>query len=100
MGYGSPIAMLPATLEQDRKRAGWSVGRAASRLGVSLREHREIEAGTRSPNFETWDGVQALRLAQTFGVTSAHADAVPAVEVLPLMAATPRLGSGCGECCW
>jgi hypothetical protein len=27
---------------------------------VSLREYREIEVGTRSPTFETWDGICKL----------------------------------------
>jgi predicted transcriptional regulator len=49
-------------LEDDRKRAGWSVGQAAWRLGVSVREYRELEAGTRWPSFETWD-----RICKTFG---------------------------------
>ena len=39
------MAMLPKMLEDDRRRAGWSVGQAAWRLGVSVREYREIEAG-------------------------------------------------------
>ena len=56
--------MLPTMLEQDRKRAGWSVKQAAWRLGVSISEYRELEAGYRSPSFETWDRVlQAPRLA-------------------------------------
>ena len=54
--------MLPAMLEQDRKRAGWSVGQAAWRLRVSVREYRELEAGARGPDFETWD-----RICKTFG---------------------------------
>jgi len=54
------MAMLPALLEQDRKRAGWSVGQAAWRLGVSIREYRELEAGFRSPSFETWDPICKL----------------------------------------
>src|SRR5215210_3591233 len=37
------MAMLPKLLEQDRKQAGWSVGQAAWRLGVSIREYRELE---------------------------------------------------------
>jgi hypothetical protein len=37
--------MLPAMLEQDRRRAGWSVGQVAWRLGVSVGEYREIEGG-------------------------------------------------------
>ena len=45
--------MLPAMLEHDRKQAGWSVGRAVWALGVSIREYRELEAGTRSPTFDT-----------------------------------------------
>jgi transcriptional regulator with XRE-family HTH domain len=54
--------MLPAMLEQDRTRAGWSVEQAARRLGVSVREYREIEGGERSPAFETWD-----RICKLFG---------------------------------
>jgi hypothetical protein len=37
--------MLPGMLGHDRKRAGWSVGQAAWRLGVSIREYRELEDG-------------------------------------------------------
>ena len=48
--------MLPTMLEHDRKRAGWSVGEAAWRLGVSIREYRELEAGERMPNFAAGDG--------------------------------------------
>ena len=43
-----PVAMLPTMLEDDRRRAGWSVARAAHELGVSIRDYREIEAGGRS----------------------------------------------------
>lgn len=46
--------MLPKMLEHDRRQAGWSVGQAALRLSVSPREYRELEAGARSPSFETW----------------------------------------------
>ena len=53
--YPSAVAMLPKMLEQDRTQAGWSVGRAAWELGVSIREYRELEAGARSPTLETWD---------------------------------------------
>jgi transcriptional regulator with XRE-family HTH domain len=53
------MAMLPTMLEQDRKRAGWSVGQAAWELGVSVREYRELEAGARSPTFETYDRIGA-----------------------------------------
>ncbi len=52
--------MLPKMLEDDRRRAGWRVGRAAWELGVSIREYRELEAGELSPNFETWDRICKL----------------------------------------
>jgi hypothetical protein len=54
------MAMLPTMLAQDRKRAGWSVGQAAWRIRVSVREYRELEAGARSPSFETWDRICKL----------------------------------------
>lgn len=46
--------MLPTMLEDDRRRAGWSIGQAAWELGVSIREYRELEAGTSYPSSETW----------------------------------------------
>jgi DNA-binding XRE family transcriptional regulator len=52
----------PKMLEDDRKRAGWSVGQAAWRLGVSPRAYRELEAGARFPNWETFD-----RICKLFG---------------------------------
>ena len=61
-------------LEHERKRAGWSAGRAAWELGVSIREYRELEAGVRSPSFETWDRISKLfGLPQTFAVTGSRA---------------------------
>jgi hypothetical protein len=36
--------MLPTMIEQDRKRSVWSLGQAASRLGVTVSEYRELEA--------------------------------------------------------
>ena len=36
------------------------MGQVAWRLGVSVREHRELEAGARWPNFETWDRICKL----------------------------------------
>ena len=56
------MAMLPTMLEQDRIRAGWSVGQAAWELGVSIRTYRELEASDRSPNWETFD-----RICRLFG---------------------------------
>jgi predicted transcriptional regulator len=55
-------------LEHDRRRSGWSVGQAAWRLGVSVREYRELEAGERSPSVETRDRICKLfGWPQTFG---------------------------------
>jgi hypothetical protein len=53
------VAALPTMLEHDRKQAGWSVGQAALRLGVSVGEYRELEAGARSSNFESWDRISS-----------------------------------------
>lgn len=60
MAYGAPMAMLPTMLENDRTRAGWSVGQAAWRLGVSVRECRELAAGERVPSWETSDRICKL----------------------------------------
>jgi len=38
------VAALPGMLEHDRKQTGWSVGQAAWRLGITVREYRELEA--------------------------------------------------------
>lgn len=57
-----PMAMLPAMLEHDRKQAGWSVGQAAWRLSVIVREYREIETGERVPAWDTWN-----RICRLFG---------------------------------
>ena len=55
------MAALALMLADDRRRAGWSVARAAFELGVSIRTYRELEAGERLPSFETWD-----RMCKTF----------------------------------
>ena len=46
--------MFCKMLEDDRRRAGWSMGQVAWRLGVSVREYRELEAGSRFSTSETW----------------------------------------------
>jgi DNA-binding XRE family transcriptional regulator len=43
-------------LAEDRKRVGWTEGQVARLLCVSVRTCRAIEAGERSPSFETWTG--------------------------------------------
>ena len=56
------MAALPTMLADDRRRAGWSVARAAYELGVTIRAYREIETGERSTTVDTWD-----RISNTFG---------------------------------
>jgi predicted transcriptional regulator len=60
--------MFRKMIEDERRRAGWSVGRAAWELGVSIREHQELEAGTRWPSWETFD-----RICQLFGWPQTYA---------------------------
>ena len=58
------MAMLPAMLEDDRRRSGWPVAKAAWRRGVSVREYREIEAGERRAELgDVPPDLQAVRLA-------------------------------------
>jgi transcriptional regulator with XRE-family HTH domain len=54
--------MLPAMLAHDRTRAGWSVEQVARRLVVSVRTYRKLEAGERSPAWETWGSPASLSL--------------------------------------
>ncbi|HET6792122.1 MAG TPA: helix-turn-helix domain-containing protein [Actinomycetota bacterium] len=71
--------MLPTILEEDRRRAGWSVGQSAWRHGVSVREYRELEAGERWPNGETFNRICELYgWPQTFVGTSVNPR--PAIE--------------------
>jgi len=46
--------------QEGSTRSSWSVEQAAWRFGVSVREYRELEAGVRSPSFETWDRICKL----------------------------------------
>jgi Helix-turn-helix domain len=52
--------MFANLLRRDRERWGLSVGQAAWRFGLRVAENRELEAGTRSPSFETYDRVCKL----------------------------------------
>ena len=52
------VAMFRKMLEEDRRRAGWSVGQW--RLGITVRDYREIEAGERWPNGETFNRICEL----------------------------------------
>ena len=54
--------MFGQLLRRDLERSGMSVGQAVWRLGVSVREYRELEAWQRWPNWETFD-----RICKLFG---------------------------------
>jgi len=51
---------VPGLMKRDRTRQGLGVYRAAWLVGVSVEEHREIEAGDREPTFEMWDRICKL----------------------------------------
>ena len=51
---------------------GFTVGQVAWRIGVKPQEYRALEAGERSPDFDTWDRICKLNgWPQTF-VGSEH----------------------------
>jgi len=54
------MAAFPEMLRRDRERWGMRECQAAWRFGASLPEYRELEAGTRSPTFETWGRICKL----------------------------------------
>jgi transcriptional regulator with XRE-family HTH domain len=56
------MTMFGDMLTRDRKRSGLRLARAAWLLGVRVPELRELEAGTRWPNFDTYD-----RICKLFG---------------------------------
>ena len=49
------LAAYPSMMQRDRKREGLRVCRAAWLIGVTVREYREMEAGDRDPDNDTWD---------------------------------------------
>jgi hypothetical protein len=53
----SRSAVSRTTSRNGSKADGLPVEQAAWRLGMSIREYRELEAGTRSPTFVTWDRI-------------------------------------------
>jgi hypothetical protein len=58
------MAMFRKMLEEDRTRAGWSVGQAAWRPGMSIREYRGLEAGERTAELgDDPPDLRAVRLA-------------------------------------
>jgi hypothetical protein len=59
----------PDVLRRDRERWGMRECYAAWRFGVNVREYRELEAGDRMPDFETWD-----RICKLYGWPQTFAD--------------------------
>jgi transcriptional regulator with XRE-family HTH domain len=52
--------MFTDMLKRDRERWGMSEAQAARRFGVTLRAYREIEAGERFLEFDTYDAICKL----------------------------------------
>lgn len=51
------MASYSSMLRRDRERWGLSVARASWLFGVSVREYRDLERGTRSPTFDTYSRI-------------------------------------------
>jgi predicted transcriptional regulator len=54
--------MFAQMLKRDRERWGLRVARASWLFGVTVREYRELEAGTAKPSFDTY-----MAIAELFG---------------------------------
>ena len=52
--------MFATMLRRDRERNGLRIARASWLVGVSVREYREIEAGTKPPDGDTYERVCEL----------------------------------------
>jgi hypothetical protein len=57
------LASFPSMMESDRKREGLRVCRAAWLVGVSVREYRQIEAGTGPRAWIRTDGSPSCSVA-------------------------------------
>jgi hypothetical protein len=56
------LAAYPGMMRRDRKRQGLRVCRAAWLVGVTVREHREMEAGERVPTADVY-----VRISRLYG---------------------------------
>jgi transcriptional regulator with XRE-family HTH domain len=54
------LAAYPGMMQRARRREGLRVCRAASLVGVGVREYREIEAGDREPSPGTYEQISEL----------------------------------------
>ena len=52
--------MFAQMLQRDRERWGLRVARASWLFGVTVREYRELEAGTVKPSFDTYSRIVGL----------------------------------------
>lgn len=71
--------MLGAIVRDQRSQRGWSLDRAASRLGVSRRLLTQIEAGSANPSLSTLLSIAngfGIDLTQLIGGTAAAVDVV------------------------
>jgi predicted transcriptional regulator len=65
-------AAFRGMLERDRVRLGLRVGQVAWRLGISVREYRELVEGEAWPSYEVWERIEEFSgWPQTF-VTGAR----------------------------
>jgi ribosome-binding protein aMBF1 (putative translation factor) len=60
--YARAVTLFGDFVRRDRERSGLSTAQAAWRFCVSTRVYREIEAGTRWPDFDTY-----LRMSTLYG---------------------------------
>ena len=60
--YGGLMAMFATMLRRDRERNGLRIARASWLVGVTVREYRELEAGMKPPDWDTYD-----RICKLFG---------------------------------
>ena len=56
------VAMFATMLRRDRERNGLRIARASWLVGVTVREYRELEAGAKPPDYDTYD-----RICELFG---------------------------------
>ncbi len=54
--------MFATMLRRDRERNGLRIARASWLVGVSVQEYRDLEAGTKRPDGDTYE-----RVAELFG---------------------------------
>ena len=68
--------MFATMLRRDRERNGLRVARASWLVGVNVREYRELEAGTKRPEGDTYD-----RVSELFGWPRSFVGVSPGTEI-------------------